>query len=122
MADPRQVGPQQRKANLSPLMEAKGLASQGEKVNFCPFGCELEDLDDQGYCKHVAGFTNDGVEMEPLVTVNGRRLVQVPLVTNEAGKQVPRYEKVRKTDKLVRITTSSRVYRETKDDKQPAAV
>lgn len=40
--------------------------------NYCPFGCLTEDLNDRGYCKHLAGFTNDKKVMEPLVAIMGR--------------------------------------------------
>lgn len=106
MADPRQVGPKERKANLSPLMEAQQRASKGEKVNVCPFGCTDPELDDNGYCRHVVGFTNDGVTYEPFeMGPHGRRQVR-------GDKPQPIMPK----DKLVRITTSSRVYREVPPD------
>ncbi len=111
---PEQVGPQQRKANLSPLMVAKGKASLGERVNFCKFGCTDEDLDDNGYCRHLVGFTIPGNEKlyEPMVmNEKGRRLVQVKYVEKN-GKSVPVYEEVQKGDKLERITNCSRVYRD----------
>lgn len=40
------------------------------KENHCPKGCLLSQLDELGYCKHLAGFTNDGKIMEPLVKVD----------------------------------------------------
>jgi hypothetical protein len=90
--DPREYGPQQRRANLSELMAAQMRASKGEKVNFCMFGCDDSDLDDNGYCRHVVGFTKDGKVMEPVLG--------------------SRPEPILPGDKLVRITTDSRVYRE----------
>ena len=97
-----ELGPQQRRANLSPLMQAKGRAHQGEKVNACPFGCEVSDLDELGYCRHLVGFTNDGKTMEPMREgMDGRRKV--------FGKES---ESVLKADKLIKITVSSRVYRD----------
>lgn len=117
MADARFVDIKDRKANLSPLMVARSKASLGEKLNFCPFDCPEEELDENGYCRHLVGFTNDGDVMEPMVEVRGtgpdpavRRVVQ-------GAKKEP----VRKTDKLVRITVSSRVYRDV-DQKQAKAV
>lgn len=126
MADPRVIGPQQRKANLSPLMEAKGRASAGEKLNFCPHGCTDEDLDDHGYCRHLVGFTLPGNDKlyEPMVERLGQRKVQVsrPIVkepgVDKEDQQAswkwgkPQYQEVKKTDKLVRITVCSRVYRD----------
>jgi hypothetical protein len=102
MADPRIQAPQDRRQNLTPLMRAKAAATTGEKVNFCPFGCTMEDLDDHGYCRHLVGFTNDGKTMEP-TSINdmGRQ------ITLGAVKQP-----VVKGDQLVPITVSSRVYRD----------
>jgi hypothetical protein len=103
--DPRSIGPQERKANLSRLMVSLGRASAGEKVNFCPFGCQLEDLDDLGFCYHVIGFTIPGTEKfyEPLKDpdAGGRRIV-------DGTAKFP----VLKTDQLERITCSCRVYRD----------
>jgi hypothetical protein len=31
----------------------------GEIINYCPFGCPKEDLDEYGYCRHLVGFTNE---------------------------------------------------------------
>jgi hypothetical protein len=108
--DPRvaetQVGPQTRKANLSRLMAAKTRASTGEKVNFCPFGCEMDDLDEQGHCRHLIGYTTDGKHMEPLLEVRGRRTVQV----RKDAEGRPVLEKIPTGAVLERITISSRVY------------
>ena len=61
-----------------------------------------EDLDDNGYCRHLVGFTTDGKQMEPTsINSMGR---QVTL----GHTKMP----VRKTDQLVPITVSSRVYRD----------
>lgn len=110
MSDPRTVGPQQRAANMSELMRAKGKASLGEKVNFCPFGCTVEDLDDHGYCDHLVGVTEDGKTMEQMVTdERGRRRTLGTLPA-----PVP------KGAKLVRITTCARVYADAKTEKQKA--
>jgi len=108
--DPRvaeaQVGPKTRQANLSRLMLAKTKASVGEKVNFCPFGCELDDLDDQGHCRHLVGYTTDGKLMEPLLELKGRRIVQV----RKDAEGRPVLEKVPEGAILERITSSARVY------------
>lgn len=104
MADPRTLAPDRRKDTRSDLMIAQAAATTGEKVNFCPFGCEDEEIDSNGYCDHLIGFTNDGKTFEPMVMDErtGRRIVRVP-------KELPL---VQRGDKLVRISTSSRVYRE----------
>lgn len=44
---------------LSPTERA-----EKQKRNFCPFHCPLDDLNDNGYCHHLQGFTNDGVIYE----------------------------------------------------------
>ncbi len=39
--------------------------------NHCPFGCDLADLDENGYCEHLVGFTNTpkvGGRIENIVT------------------------------------------------------
>jgi hypothetical protein len=100
--DPRLAGPQQRKANYSRLMEALGRASQGETINACPFGCEDNELDELGYCHHLVGFTKDGKYMEVLTKDSRGR----PYVSG-VHKAL-----VKKTDKLERVTTSFRVYRD----------
>jgi hypothetical protein len=148
MADPRiagafemtAAGPRPRSANLSPLMQARARASQGEKHSFCPFGCGVGQLDENWYCHHLVGFSDDGKEYEPLLRKRGRRVVQVHREQVETGEveevevrvrdaktgeitthveQRPVYEygpaqreKVLPTDKLVQITTSFRVYRD----------
>ncbi len=143
MADPRESPVETRKNPLSPLMRALTQNKAGEKVNFCPFGCEVEDLDDHGYCRHLIGFTNSsptdckngkGV-FEPMVKQQGRRIVQVkrPRIArgpDEEGIQQfeegpPDLPAVKKTDKLVQITVSHRVYRDVDADnetKAPASV
>ncbi len=107
MADPRREkhGPQVRSANHSDLMKALLAASQGEKVNFCPFGCSDQDLDESGHCYHLIGFSLPGDKaFEPLKPpdARGRR-------TNDGRIQAR--QPVKKGDKLERITTCSRVYR-----------
>lgn len=116
---PRMVDPA-----LSPLMQAKGRCRTGEKANACPFGCPDQKLDENGYCKHLVGFTNSTPAecslgkglMEPMVTVGGRKVVQVrrESVPGEDGDEEgePVLEKVLPADVLVRITVSSRVYRQ----------
>jgi len=78
--------------------------SRGEKINFCPHGCPDDDLDENGYCRHLVGFTNEprlGGTYEPMVVNDkGRRVVM---------GQSP--QKIQKGDQFVQITVSYRVYR-----------
>lgn len=101
MADPRQVGPQQRSANHSPLMAKLVKRSQGEVVNECPFGCTDEELDDNGYCGHLIGFYSQGTMYEPRI----RRKKDGRIIVSGAQKKP-----MEKGFRLVRITTSARVY------------
>lgn len=114
MADPRTTGPQTRNANHSPLMKALTAASQGEPVNFCPHGCTTEELDDNGYCRHLVGFTKDKKTMEPYVTVT-------KTLADEQGEEYTttrRFvrgstpEPCLKGDKFEQITDTYRVYRD----------
>lgn len=103
------VGDKLGRSNHSPLMEALSKAGEGNVVNFCPYGCETGDLDENGYCYHLVGFTVPGVDkvMEPQVMgPHGRYQIQLPR------------ERVRPTDHLEKITVSSRVYR--KDAPRPS--
>ncbi len=106
MADPRVVPPEQRRQKMSDLMRAKAQNRTGEKVNFCPFGCEEADLDDHGYCKHLVGFTNDQKNYEPMR--EGKNRDGSPAARKVFGNES---KPVLKTDQLVQITTSYRVYR-----------
>lgn len=101
MADPRQVGPQARRNNHSPLMQALSKRSEGEQVNFCPFGCEDHELDDKGACHHLVGYTNGGVTYEPRVRDHTGRIFV------DGTKREPLK---RGSHRLVKITTSARVY------------
>lgn len=122
MAHPQEVSVEQRmkKEHLSPLMRAKSKAKQGEKINACPFGCDVKNLDDHGYCRHLIGFTNDGKTYEPMIRRGGKRRVEVKMEIDpeeslgEDGEPLKRpvLEKVLPTDKLVKISISSRVYRD----------
>jgi hypothetical protein len=105
MADPRTLAaPQDRRNALSPLIRAMYSNTRGEKLNFCPHGCRDDELDENGYCRHLVGFTNDpkpGGVMEPMVVNDkGRRVVM-------GGSP----QKVLKGDTFVQITCSYRVYR-----------
>lgn len=124
-----------QKQVLSPLMQAKKNAKNGQKVNACPFGCTVAQLDEIGLCKHVVGITvpGDQTRYEPVVRKRGRRVVSVEREkiptgeTNEDGEAEfdwgpPLYHKVQAADKLVRITTSCRVYRENVPDQPRTAV
>jgi hypothetical protein len=94
----------------------------------CPFGCNFErGLDDHGYCRHMVGFSADGVTFEPVIRdpKAGRRNTKMPTKDvqemtgiDEAGQ--PIYETVKvgtpvklsPGDVLVRVTISYRVYRD----------
>lgn len=128
MPDPREFTPdglnaqlakQERNGHLSPLMRAhmEALKTQ-EKPNFCPFGCAQGDLDENGYCDHLIGFTNDGKSYEPFTLdtdtesrTYGRKKVTVQL-TGKKSRPEPVLLPIEKTDRLVKITCSSRVYRD----------
>lgn len=125
----------------SELVKAQSRAKG--KVNACPFGCTLPQLDDNGYCRHLIGFTSDLKTYEPLVRetkinaatgekfFTGRRIVrpatkeveEVIEHDEETGKpimgkvRVPVLSPILAGDKLVRITMCYRVYR----DKNPAS-
>lgn len=100
MADPRAVGPQNRKANHSPLMQALSKRSLGETVNFCPFGCSDEQLDEQGACCHLIGFYDKGTTFEPRKRRKDNRIITT------GAKREP----MQNGFVLVRITTTARVY------------
>lgn len=136
MADPRKFGPQARSANLSELMQAKSRAAMGEKVNFCPFGCEDREVDEHGYCRHLVGFLDVGGEIrgseiikksyvgrdfEPMRRGKGGRYSIDSYVITESEEVVNKYDKVQENDVLVRVTTSARVYREAISPKPKAA-
>lgn len=100
MADPRTTTVSRREANHSPLMKALSRRNANGIPNFCPFGCETKNLDDNGYCHHLIGFTNGGSTYEPRMPVgNGRAVVL-------GSKRQP----LKKGMVLVKITTSARVY------------
>lgn len=136
--DPRTFKVGQQADLRSDLMKAKGLSQDPGKVAFCPFGCNGRQMDDNGYCRHLVGFTFDSPEkakkglatMEPMVRgYRGSRIVQVPMkVDPDAGGgvdfqgrslMVPDLPAVLKTDVLVQITTSYRVYRDVDATEKP---
>jgi hypothetical protein len=102
MADPRKTGPQQRTANYSPLMKQL-MASRitGDVANACPFGCEDHELDEKGACAHLIGFYDKGNTYEPRIKQKKDGRV---IVSGKARKPM------QKGFKLVRITTTARVY------------
>ena len=111
----------------SELVKAQSRAVRG-KVNACPFGCGFSKLDENGYCRHLIGFSNDQKTFEPMVydPHTGRRVVKVarretgqnPVAWNDDGVPVMEAvfelvpEKIQPDDVLVRITSSYRVYRD----------
>lgn len=117
--DPRLEAVDPKKTKLTPLMWAKSRARSGNKVNACPFGCMTQHLDENGYCRHLIGFTNDGQFYEPMIRgAAGRRVVKCDL-EKDLELSAPGEEPVMRQvllaveegDYLVPISTSSRVYR-----------
>jgi len=47
------------------MNHAKPLEAPPIKIH-CPFECEAEDCDENGYCSHLVGFSNDMSTLEPL--------------------------------------------------------
>lgn len=101
MADPRITSMGDRRANLSPLMEALNRSDTNGVPNFCPFGCVTEDLDERGHCGHLVGFYNGGSTYEPRCVRKRDGSVFV-----DGTKRQP----MQKDFVLVQITTSARVY------------
>ncbi len=107
--DPLQVRSHKAKsANASDLMKAKAVSRAGRVTNFCPYGCENHELDEFEYCRHLIGFTPPG-----------RKDVYEYMPPPEPGDKKKRrtvdgndVRPVQRGDKLVRITTSYRVYRD----------
>jgi hypothetical protein len=118
--DPRLEAVDPKRTKLTPLMWAKSRALSGAKVNACPFGCTPSHLDENGYCRHLVGFTNDGQFYEPMIRgTDGRRVVRCKM-EEDPDLSVPGEEKVLRPirlaveegDQLVPISASSRVYRQ----------
>jgi hypothetical protein len=118
MALPWIQGPAQRakRDHLSPLMRAKANSLQGEIVNACPFGCEDEELDRFGYCRHLVGFTD---KVGPKDKALPAATYEPRIVLDDAHEDDERQmvngrdpQPVRKDDVLMRITSSYRVYRD----------
>ena len=108
-----------RRDPRSDLMKAKAKNSQKNTVNACPFGCQLEDLDDQGYCHHLVGFTCWGPQGEDKKMMEVFEPPQMPYPEGSKNrnlllghrcvngkKRVP----IPKGAQLVKITVCSRVY------------
>lgn len=105
--DPRVMSHRKVKDMRSDLMKAKGESDQGAPPNFCPFDADPDHLNDQGYCEHLVGFSNDQETMEPVKY----RPSGHPYLCGEKPVPIP------KGAKLVRVTTSYRVYHQ---EKEPA--
>lgn len=116
-----------RRKHLSDLMRRHAENTTGGVVNACPYGCEDEELDENGYCPHLIGFATPNDKLhekkpsmyEPLVQ-NGEHKIVVGFKRDAAGKRVPNLFPLLKGDKIVRITTSYRVYRDVSDPKSGA--
>jgi hypothetical protein len=134
--DPRLVSLEDRltaekKTQISPLMQAKAKARKGDKVNACPFGCTVRHLDDNGYCKHLVGFTTPGDKrfepekgphlMEPMHRDprTGKRVVHCRMELDEENTLDPDepvyrpiLDPIPKDAVILVITASARVYSE----------
>ncbi len=96
----------------SDLIKAKAVAG-GLVVNACPFGCEEHELDAEGYCKHLVGFTLPGSTnmFEPIksrVDRNGKT-TEYKFID---GKDP---QTVQAGDVVEPVTVSARVYRKTQE-------
>lgn len=124
MAHPEVVSVEQRakREHLSPLLRAKA-ATQGV-VCACPFGCGVEDCDDNGYCRHLVGYTTDKKSMEPMVFEDGRYSIKCrrePIpgqrphnpALGQEEKTRPVLDEVLEMDQLMQVSGSYRVYRDT---------
>lgn len=108
--DPRTSSPEirARSANYSPLMLAKTLASMtGKKANACPYNCEIQDLDESGYCDHLIGFSNDGKTFEPMIIGESDRRIVRP---RRSAKGSILHDKIPAGCRLELGTVSYRVY------------
>ncbi len=90
-----------RSANYSPLMMKISKSHRGVPINACPFGCTDEHCDDHGYCAHLIGFYNGGTTFEPRV----RRKHDGRIIVDGTRRQ-----QMKKGYRLVKITTTARVY------------
>lgn len=98
-------------ANYSEYYKSILGARDGGVVNYCPFGCPDDELDEHGRCYHRVGVSPDGKFIEPEIRKpNGQTWVQVPRkkVNGKMRPDLPRVDKRKHT--LVRVTTSYIVY------------
>ena len=93
-----------KSANHSPLMIALSKASIGDPPNFCPYGCTPAELDENGYCDHLIGFTIPGDEKQMEPRKVRPQFQNAWYVSGKAKQPVPVGSELRK------ITVSSRVY------------
>lgn len=102
MSDPRSTATKAKSANHSELMTALLEAIFTKTVvNRCPFGCSDDQLDQHGFCGHLVGFYNGGQTFEPRVVRKKDKRIVVDGTKRQPMKQGYR---------LVRITTTARVY------------
>lgn len=103
---------QNRRSNLSPLMEAKAASSQFVP-KACPY-CEQnqEHYDQYGYCHHLVGFTVPGSEKEMYIFPPPRERLrpEVPVVGEGLRVVSKKIVPIPKGAELVRITVCHRVY------------
>jgi hypothetical protein len=99
----------------------KAQAEEGQTVNFCPFGCYDDELDEQGYCYHLIGFSPNGKALERnQVGPDGRVRTIAPVRKVNGRFQIVHDERVdRRRHKLIPIVHggSFRVY---EDVQRPA--
>ncbi len=70
--------------------------------NHCPYGCGQEDLDENGACRHLVGFTNDGKTFEPLIVgQRGLRVVDANRFDQETGLYSRNVMSIQAGDELV---------------------
>lgn len=102
---------QDPRANYSDLMAMKLSGLENDVVNVCSCGCPDEDLDENGYCDHLIGFTTDKKFVEPMRKVYGQtpdgEQTESWRYVVDGSRQLP----MPPGCKLVRITSSYRVYR-----------
>jgi hypothetical protein len=124
--------PQRRIDPRSQLMKLKSKLQVGQKPIVCPFGCKERNVGEQGYCRHVIGFTRDRICYEPMVRIKGRYVVQVPMKDSgefeldydEDGNpmrvpiMIPDYPLLQPGDKVCRISDCFRVYRKVDPSEQ----
>lgn len=70
--------------------------------NHCPYGCSQADLDENGACKHLVGFSNDGKTYEPLIVgKRGLRVVDANRFDPETGLYSRNILSIQAGDELV---------------------